>query len=92
MKVLALSLLIAALWIWSFCPHLLPPRLRGPTHTTPSQLASSELCPQFTATTPKQHVLIWDNLLREAVTEEYKEKAVKWLSGAIRIMYVRSLC
>ena len=89
-KVLTFGLSLAALSIWSFSPHLFPSRLCGSSHTTPSRLAPSDLCPQLTAITPERHVQIWENLLREAVTEQYKEKAVNWLSGAIQIVCVPS--
>ena len=89
-KVLVLSLSLVTLSIWSFSSRLPPLRLHGTSLTTLSQLAPSDLCAQATAITPKKHVLIWESLLKEATTEEYKEKAVEWLSGAIQIECVYS--
>ena len=89
-KVLVLGLSIVTLSIWSFSSRLPPLRLRGAPLTTSSRLAPSDPCPQAAAITPKKHVLIWESLLKEAATEEYKGKAVEWLSGAIQIVCVHS--
>ena len=53
-------------------------------------LDPSDPCSQATAITPSKHALVWESLLKEAATKEYKNTVVKWLSGAIQIEYVRS--
>lgn len=89
-KVLVLILSLVALSIWSLSSQLPPLQLQDNSLTTPSRLTPSDSCPQDTAITPQKHALIWESLLKEAGTEEYKGKAVEWLSGAIRIACVNS--
>lgn len=85
-----LSLSLVTLSIWSLSSRLPSLWIHGASLTAPSQLDSSDLCPQATVITPKKHILIWESLLKESTTEEYKEKAVEWLSGAIQIPCVYS--
>ena len=83
-RILAFSLLsLATSPIWFFSQS--PLRLRAASLATPSQSVLLDSCPQPTPIAPNEHALIWETLLREATTEEYKNTAVEWLSGAIQI-------
>ena len=84
-KALTFSLSLAALSLWLFFV-----RLRAASLTTPPQPTPLDSCPQPAPITPNKHVLVWESLLREAATEEYKNMAVEWLSGAIQIVCVHS--
>ena len=89
-RVLAFSLLSLAtssIWFFSSQPSF---RLRETSLTTPSQSAFLDSCPQPTPITPSKHAPMWETLLREATTGEYKNIAVEWLSGAIRVVCVCS--
>ena len=86
-RVLALTLSLATLSIWVFFSRL--PLLRFATsRTTHPQSVLSDTCPQATPITPNKLVSIWENLLREATSEGYKNTAVEWLGGAIQIVCV----
>ena len=89
-RVLAFSLLsltTSSIWFFSSQP---PSRLRETSLTTLSQSAFLDSCPQPTPITPSKHAPMWETLLREATTGEYKNIAVEWLSGAILVVCVCS--
>ena len=61
-----------------------------PTSPAPESYVqvASELCPQAKSTTPVKHSAIWNTLVERSASEEFKERAVEWLGGAVRIRYV----
>ena len=87
---LVLGLSLAALSTWALSSRIPPAQFRVGSLATLSPPFSSDPCPQPTPITPQKHTLVWEGLLQEAVTEEYKKKATEWLSGSIQIMYVCS--
>ena len=89
-KRLVLGLSLAVLSIWSLSSRISSPQFRVGSLATLSQPFSSDSCPQPTQITPREHAFVWEGLLREVVTEEYKRKAVEWLSGSIQITCVCS--
>jgi hypothetical protein len=46
---------------------------------------STQTCPQVDALTPQATADLWDSLNAKISTPEFKAKAIKWLSGAVRI-------
>ncbi|KAF9786336.1 carboxypeptidase S [Thelephora terrestris] len=46
---------------------------------------ANELCPQARSMTPVKHSAIWNTLVERSASEEFKERAVEWLSGAVKI-------
>ncbi len=46
---------------------------------------STPTCPQVDALTPQATADLWDSLNAKISTPEFKAKAIKWLSGAVRI-------
>jgi hypothetical protein len=47
--------------------------------------ATAKLCPQSSALYPKHHEEVWTNLGNDFKEKAFKEKAVAWLQGAVRI-------
>ncbi|KAI0820814.1 carboxypeptidase S [Trametes gibbosa] len=47
--------------------------------------ASAELCPQAHAVVPKKNGELWTSLGKAFGTDTFKERAVEWLGGAIRV-------
>jgi len=45
----------------------------------------AQTCPQVDALTPQATADLWDSLNAKMSTPEFKAKAIKWLSGAVRI-------
>lgn len=50
----------------------------------PSTVAE-DLCVQADALTPSKHGKLWEDLGFTIETEEFREKAVKWLGGAVQV-------
>ena len=48
---------------------------------------ANRLCPQAKPITPVKHSAIWDTLVKRSTSDEYKEHAIEWLSGAVRVRY-----
>ncbi|KAF9786338.1 carboxypeptidase S [Thelephora terrestris] len=46
---------------------------------------ANERCPQARSMTPVKHSAIWNTLVERSASEEFKERAVEWLSGAVKI-------
>jgi len=46
---------------------------------------AAKLCPQSSALYPKHHEQVWMNLGHDFKEKAFKEKAVAWLQGAVRI-------
>src|SRR5579863_1650157 len=46
---------------------------------------AAKLCPQSSALYPKHHEQVWKSLGHDLEEKPFKEKAVAWLQGAVRI-------
>lgn len=46
---------------------------------------AAKLCPQSSALYPKLHEQVWKSLGQDFEEKPFKEKAVAWLQGAVRI-------
>jgi hypothetical protein len=46
---------------------------------------TAKLCPQSSALYPKHHEQVWKSLGHDFKKKTFKEKAVAWLQGAVRI-------
>ena len=46
---------------------------------------TAKLCPQSSALYPKHHEQVWKSLGHDFKEKTFKEKAVAWLQGAVRI-------
>ena len=56
-----------------------------------SKPSATALCPQSKPIVPIKHSAIWEGLVKESTTDEYKTRAIEWLSGAVRVQYVSSV-
>lgn len=50
--------------------------------------ASGELCAQAEVLTPQMHADLWDSLGDTIQSDQFKTRAINWLSGAVQIPYV----
>lgn len=48
-------------------------------------VAKEELCPQAEPLVPSKHKGLWDSVGSSYDSPEFKDKAVEWLGGAVRI-------
>jgi len=60
--------------------------------TRSSHREVADLCPQSNALCPGQHAQLWESLGREFDEEAFTTRAVEWLGGAVRILYVSAIC
>jgi len=84
-RTLVVGLCLCALGMGSFVLRTVTPELAAPEL---SVNVREGLCPQVKPMTPVKHSAIWDKLVEKSATEEYKARAIEWLSGAVRIRYV----
>ena len=83
-KVLVIGLCLGALGVGGFFFRTLAFR-------DPSVHVSNQLCPQAKPVAPVKHSAIWDTLVKRSASDQYKEHAIEWLSGAVRIRYASRL-
>jgi hypothetical protein len=50
------------------------------------------LCPQAGYLAPAKNAELWNHVLDKAATPEFKDQAIKWLSGAVQVKYVYARC
>ena len=85
MRTLLVGLCLCALGMGGFVLRTVAPELAAPEL---SANVRDRLCPQAKPMTPAKHSAIWDKLVEKSATEEYKARAIEWLSGAVRVRYV----
>lgn len=85
MRTLVVGLCLCALGIGGFVLRTVTPELPAPELSTN---VGGGLCPQVKPMTPAKHSAIWDELVEKSATEEYKARAIEWLSGAVGIRCV----
>lgn len=54
-------------------------------------VSSTSRCPQADVVTPEKNSNLWDQLNEKIGGANFKQDAINWLSGAVRIPYVRFL-
>lgn len=79
-RALVIGLCIGALGLGSFVLQTLV------VQELPAHVANG-LCPQAKPVAPIKNSAIWDALAKRSTSDEYKERAIEWLSGAVRIPY-----
>jgi len=84
---LVVGLCLGALGMGGFVLRTIAPKFAAPE---PSVYVGNALCPQAKPMTPIKHSAIWDTLVGKPATEEYKTRAIEWLSGAVRVRFVLS--
>ena len=84
-RTLVAGLCFAALGIGGFVLQTTTPKIAAPEL---SVNIGDGLCPQAKPVTPVKHSAIWEGLVENSTTEEYKAHAIEWLSGAVRVRYV----
>jgi len=85
MRALVVGLCLSALGVGGFVLQTVVPEFTAPEL---SVNVRDGLCPQVKPMTPTKHSEIWDKLVEKSTTEEYKTRAIEWLSGAVRIRCV----
>ena len=50
--------------------------------------SSSDICPQADVLFPVRNKAVWDAFGSQLDTDDFKDKAIEWLGGAVRVKYV----
>lgn len=81
-KTLVIGLCLGALGAGGFILRTILPTL--PFTESPVRVANG-VCPQAKPITPVKHSAIWESLVERSTSDEFKERAIEWLGGAVRI-------
>ncbi|HEX3641492.1 MAG TPA: hypothetical protein VHV10_09395 [Ktedonobacteraceae bacterium] len=84
-KTLVIGLWLGALGAGCFILWTIIPTLAAPGLSV--QLANQQ-CPQVKLMTPVQHFGMWNALVERSTFDKFREHAVEWLSGAVRVRFV----
>ena len=84
-KALVVGLFLGVLGVGGLALHTIIPTL---AFSNPPAQVTNSLCPQAKPITPVKHSAVWNTLVDGSASDNHRDRAIEWLSGAVRVKYV----